>query len=105
MSLSDIAHYLLSRITLGLLRQEISVTYKSLRNVYLGALGHNQEQDLQSSDNHHQGLPLHCNSRRGPQDLSKAALPWLQGVLAAAPVTLQPSSDKKSKVSLCQKLR
>lgn len=32
---ADIAHYLLSRITLGLVRQEISVTYKSLRNIYL----------------------------------------------------------------------
>lgn len=56
MSVSAIAYYLPSRITSGLLRQETSATYKSLRNIYLGVLEDNQEQNVQSSDNNHRGL-------------------------------------------------
>lgn len=84
MSMSDIAHYLPSRITSGLLRQEISVTYKSLRNVYLGVLGDNQEQNLQSNDNHQRGLragrahPGTVRAANIPRDLRNPTLPWLQ---------------------------
>lgn len=77
MSVSAIAYYLPSRITSGLLRQETSATYKSLRNIYLEVLEDNQEQNVQSSDNHHRGLgaggvcPCTVTAANIPTDLSK----------------------------------
>lgn len=99
--MSDIAHYLLRIISLSLLRQEISVTYRSLRNIYLGALEAYQEPNLQGNDNHHGGLPLHWNSSRDPHRSQQTNPALAAGSAGTAPETLQPSSDKKSEVCLC----